>query len=256
MTVKTISDAVRELNGHLPPGDGNYLYYHRSKTGGHYLRAYFSSCVSCQPVGTVAEFNQEANRPPRVDSPEKGVTYLCKTLEWKDWYYGVVLEDGSVATRAQTGNSPWRVYEPGRRDFVFKPAPDDAPRFRACTHRQQDWVQEGGWPPLGTHCRVTWGTKGRVHECFVVTEDLLFTRLPDDTGPLGHWAQRRRNDLPYVEFRPLIESERECWIRQAVPYVRNAQGVCLTPATSTTIAEEFYDALTIGDLPVPKGDDH
>lgn len=251
MTRKTITDAVKELGSRLPPGDGDYLYYHRNRRGdGHYLRAENNVCDNCQYVGMVNEFlNAVALEQAQKDAPGQ-----------PPWH-----EAPSDATYAGwcSDSNCWRWYKwEGDRYFFQDYGVDrfwrmgrlSGPANKPLHQRPQEHPTPptSEWPPVGTHCRVTWGRKEVTHECVVLPDKQLVTKNDQDNWNLLYIKKTRKGDMTFL---PLEEPERERWVRKAKPYVRNSRGYRMTSGIEEETATRFYDALLNGELPVPGGDD-
>ena len=253
--MKTIKDAVLDLNGKLPSRE----YTKHSSVAGWYLTkggglAHFSSCVWFD----VKEFEAEAKRMGYINGYLWGVEYQtdgnCPDL------------DDDVLVEAKLHNGPWH---PGGEDAVdefhwevfshfritdqrYKPEPESASLdgrivmtsesievasgnslpgdfpFATAVEPAKTWFEAGELPPIGSKVCVT--GSGSYDEVIIVAHDkgVAVVRLPDGEK---YWG------VNICYLRPL-RIEREKFIDAAVSAVGGSQAII----NANAVLGKLFDA--------------
>ena len=206
--MKKIEDAVRELGGVWPSGDVDAVYLY--KIYNRYIAGFPGGTAPC--ICTRTEFEECTkrlrNEPSWDDAPDWAVAKAQDSTGWWHWYSenpsqlpgapGVWGYDNTSGrySRATQGE----VIGDWKQTLRLRPEEKKM-------EDENEWHKRGEFPPVGTVCRLRFGTTAYA----VVT----ITYIGD-----GVLCYRDEKGMEYsaasshVELRPL-QTERERWIKAA-----------------------------------------
>ena len=230
--MRKIEDAVRKLDGVWPGDNPKEVYLYRLQNSRYVASAYDESRPTyiCTRYG-FEEFTKELrNEPSWDDAPDWAVAKAQDNDGWWHWYSHKLLRTSKAAGAWVYKNTPGRYLRATQGEVIgdWRDTLRLRPEEEEKVEDENDWYAKGELPPVGTVCRLRFGTTAYA----VVT----ITYIGD-----GVLCYRDEKGMEYsassshVELRP-IQTDRERWVAAA------QQAIGCEPNAHRHMLGQLYDA--------------